>query len=201
MLLVTTGHPDMHRYRHPNLGRLVQPRHYSSIERTAAEGIPWAADNDAFHQFKRDPFLRMLDRLAGLPGCLFVAAPDVNPDAKRTAELFEEWEPVIHAHGLPVALVAQNGQQEPLWHRFEALFIGGDNQFKLGHDGERWLREAKERGKWTHVGRVNTLRRIAYARTIGADSVDGSQWARWKRVHLRNGLAAVSAPPQQRLAA
>lgn len=33
-LLVTTGHPDMARFAHPALGRLIQPRHTSSIELT-----------------------------------------------------------------------------------------------------------------------------------------------------------------------
>jgi hypothetical protein len=45
-LLVTTAHPSLVTHTldgdvHPNLGRLIQPRHTSSIERTAAEGIPW----------------------------------------------------------------------------------------------------------------------------------------------------------------
>lgn len=200
LLLVTTGHPDMHRYRHPHLGRLVQPRHYSSVEKTAAEGIPWAADNDAFGNFDEAAFVRMLDRLAGLTGCLFVTAPDAVADAVATAALFDEWEPRIRACGLPVALAAQNGQAEPPWDRVDALFIGGDDHFKLGPDGEHWLMEARRRGKWVHVGRVNTPRRIAYFRMLGADSVDGTQWCRWKRVHLRSGLAMVSAPPQARLA-
>jgi hypothetical protein len=188
----------MHRYAHPNLGRLVQPRHYSSIEKTAHEGIPWAADNDAFNQFDPVAFTRMLDRLAGLPGCLFVAAPDVVGDAQATAERFVEWEPQIHERGLPVALVAQNGQQQPPWDRIDALFVGGDNEFKLGPDGERWAREAQARGKWVHMGRVNTDGRMAYAATLGADSVDGSKWARWKNVYLRDGLKSVAAPPQLR---
>lgn len=201
LLLVTTGHPDMVRYAHPNLGRLVQPRHYSSIARTAAEGIPWAADNDAFKNFDAPAFDRMLDRIAGLAGCRFVCAPDVVEDAAATGVLFDEWEPRIREYGLPVALVAQNGQTEPPWDRFDALFIGGDDAFKLGPDGEHWLREAKARGKWTHIGRVNTPRRVAYARMLGADSVDGTQWARWKSIYLRAGLAMWAAPPQQRLAA
>ncbi len=199
LLLVTTGHPDMHRYAHPNLGRLVQPRHYSSVEATAIEGIPWAADNDAFGNFDESAFSRMLERLAGLPGCLFVAAPDVVANAEATAERFDRWEPVIHAHGLPVALVAQDGQQEPFWDRFEAFFIGGGDQFKLGPDGEHWLGQARARGKWTHVGRVNSLRRIRWARTIGADSIDGSGWSRFKGIYLRGALTAVSMPAESRL--
>jgi hypothetical protein len=189
----------MRRYAHPNLGRLVQPRHYSSIERTAADGIPWAADNDGFVGFKREPFLRMLDRLAGLAGCLFVAAPDVYADAERTREMFAEWQPIIRAAGLPVALVAQNGQTEPSWDLLDALFIGGDDTFKLGPEGEHWASEARARGKWLHIGRVNTEPRIRYAATLHADSVDGSKWARWKSIWLRGGLTAVAAPRQPRL--
>lgn len=200
ILLVTTGHPDMGRYRHAHLGRLVQPRHYSSIRQTAAGGIPWAADNDAFNTFDAPAFVRMLDRLEGLPGCLFVAAPDVVGDATATAALFDVWEPRIRARGLPVALVAQDGQTAPSWDRLDALFIGGGDRFKLGPEGEHWLTEARHRGKWTHVGRVNSSRRIAYAATIGADSIDGTQWTRYKAIYLRGGLAAVSAPAQARLA-
>ena len=199
ILLVTTGHPDMERYSHPNLGRLVQPRHYSSIETTAKAGIPWAADNDGFKGFKGEPFRRMVDRLAGLPGCLFVCAPDVYCDAERTGEMFDEWESTIRAHQLPVALVAQNGQTTIPWDRIDALFIGGDDAFKLGPDGERWAREARARAKWLHVGRVNGMRRLRYCGTLEADSVDGSSWARWKSIWLRGGLAGVAQPRQPRL--
>ena len=34
--------------------------------------------------------------------------------------------------------------------------------------------EAKERGKWAHMGRVNSMRRYDYARGIGCDSADGT---------------------------
>jgi hypothetical protein len=179
-LLVTTGHPDMARYAHPNLGRLVQPRHYSSIEQTAHAGIPWAADNDAFKAFDAEAFERMLHRLRGLPGCLFVAAPDVVGDAEQTDRLFGEWRSGMV--GLPIA-----------------LFIGGDDTFKLGPDGERMAAAARDRGKWLHVGRVNGMRRLRYCATIGADSVDGSSWARWKATWLRDGLAGVGQPRQPRL--
>lgn len=199
ILLVTTGHPDMARYAHPNLGRLVQPRHYSSIEATAHAGIPWAADNDAFGNFEPEPFAKMCERLRGLPGCLFVTAPDVLGDARRTLELFDEWQPRLSP--LPLALVAQNGlhPRDVPWDRIDALFVGGDDTFKLGPAGERVSKVALDRGKWLHVGRVNTLKRIRYCATLGADSVDGSQWARWKSIWLNHGLAAVSAPRQPQL--
>ena len=199
MLLVTTGHPDMERYAHPNLGRLVQPRHYSSVEKTAAAGIPWAADNDAFHAFNADAFERMLARLRGLPGCLFVAAPDIVGDAGATERLFHEWLPRLH--GLPVALVAQNGltPADVPWDDIAAVFIGGDDAFKLGPAGELVAAAAREHGKWVHVGRVNGMRRLQYCATLRADSVDGSSWARWKATWLRDGLTGVAHPRQPRL--
>lgn len=199
ILLVTTGHPDMARYAHPNLGRLVQPRHYSSIKQTAHADIPWAADNDAFHSFDAEAFERMLHRLRGLPGCLFVAAPDVVGDAGQTERLFRDWRPRLG--DLPVALVAQNGATpaDVPWGEIDALFIGGDDVFKLGPDGERMAVAAHERGKWLHVGRVNGMRRLRYCATIHADSVDGSSWARWKATWLRDGLTGVAHPRQPRL--
>jgi hypothetical protein len=95
LLLVTTAHPSIYDHcvspgvLHPNLGRLVQPRHYSSIERTAAAGIPRAAHNDCFQGLDELRFRRMLDRITGLPGCLFMTCPDVVADASATALLFE----------------------------------------------------------------------------------------------------------------
>jgi hypothetical protein len=199
ILLVTTGHPDMERYAHPNLGRLVQPRHYSSIEQTAASGIPWAADNDAFHKFDAEAFRRMVDRLRGLDGCLFIAAPDVVGDAAATLERYHEWRPELD--GLPRALVAQDGIAPDLvpWDDIAAAFIGGSTEFKLGPDGERIARAAREHGKWLHIGRVNTMRRLRYCATLRADSVDGSSWARWKAIWLRGALTATAQPRQARL--
>jgi hypothetical protein len=198
-LLVTTGHPDMERYAHPNLGRLVQPRHYSSIERTAYAGIPWAADNDGFNRVDEDAFRVMLGRLRGLPGCLFVTAPDVYCDAPATLANFVRWRSELD--GFPVALVAQNGMRptDVPWDEIDALFVGGDNAFKLGPDGERLARVARERGKWLHIGRVNGMRRLRYCATLRANSVDGSSWARWKAIYLAGALTAVAQPRQPRL--
>jgi hypothetical protein len=189
----------MERYAHPNLGRLVQPRCYGSVEKTAAAGIPWAADNDAFHNFDPEAYERMLVRLQGLPGCLFVTIPDSVGDADRTAELYDQWRPRMG--DVPVALVAQNGLMPGRvpWDEIDALFIGGDDTFKLGPDGERLAHAARDHGKWLHVGRVNGMRRLRYCATLHADSVDGSSWARWKAIWLAGGLIAVAQPRQPRL--
>lgn len=138
----------------------------------------------------------MLERLRGLAGCLFVVAPDVVADAESTGRLFREWRDQLA--GVPVAFVAQDGQRARSvpWDQFAALFIGGTTSYKLGPAAAELAADARARGKWVHMGRVNSYRRIAYARSIGCDSIDGGKWAIWRRRHLQNGLAAVSAGPQ-----
>ena len=48
LLLITSAHPTLQPRRTPSLGRLVQPRHFSSVEQTIRSGMPWASDNDCF---------------------------------------------------------------------------------------------------------------------------------------------------------
>jgi len=48
LLLATQAEPQMVEHAHPNLGRLVQPRHYNALPATIARGVPWAADNDCY---------------------------------------------------------------------------------------------------------------------------------------------------------
>lgn len=80
--------------------------------------------------------------------------------------------------GLPGAFVGQDGLTlelaEPLWDRFDVFFIGGSTEWKLGPVARELAAEAKARGKHVHMGRVNSGKRVAYARLIGCDSVDGT---------------------------
>lgn len=191
----------MERYAHPNLGRLIQPRHTSSIEKTAASGIPWAADNDCFQGLDADAYERMLHRISGLNGCLFVTVPDVVADHAATAALWNEWAPIVKRHKLPRALVLQDGitTHDVPWRDVDAVFVGGSTEWKLGSDAARIVSTANARDKWTHMGRVNTERRIRYAKSIGIKSIDGTKWARFKRAHMRDGLRLVSSATQLNL--
>jgi hypothetical protein len=202
LLLATQAEPQMRQFAHPNLGRLVQPRHHPTVDATAARGVPWAADNDCFQRFDPRGYSSMLDRLRGIEGCLFVTVPDVVGDAHQTARQFERWWTAPRRRGFPVALVAQDGLEcltswlPSVWPRIDAIFIGGTTTWKLGPSARNLVAEAKRRGLWIHMGRVNSARRIAYAREIGCDSVDGSKWVRWRDAYLPEGLGLVSAPPQ-----
>lgn len=200
IILVTTAHPTLHQHPgpdgeavHPRLGRLLQPRHLSSVELTAEAGIPWAADNDCFQGLDESAYRRMLDRLEGLPGCLFVTVPDVVGDAATTLEQFDEWAPELEARGFPLGLVAQDGMTledlELRAGRIAALFIGGSTEWKEGPEAADLARAAKRAGLWVHWGRVNTRRRFDLIVATGAaDSFDGSKWARFRKTYLPGAL-------------
>jgi hypothetical protein len=206
LLLATQAEPQMIEHAHPNLGRLIQPRHYNALPATIERGVPWAADNDCYQGLDPRAYYAMLDRLHHVGGpCLFVTVPDVVGDAHETARQFERWWTGPARRGLPPALVAQDGLEhmgrwlDMAWPRIDALFIGGSTGWKLGPAARALAREAKRRGLWVHMGRVNSIKRIAYAAEIGCDSIDGTGWMRWRNIRLPEGLLAVSAPPQQTL--
>lgn len=209
LLLMTKAHPTMLRLKHPNLGRLAVPRDHARMDETAAAGILWAADNSAFSDFDAEAFLTMLDHLNGVPGGLFVVAPDTVGDAGATIEMFERWAPEIRARSLPVALAAQNGLERlPVpWDDLDALFVGGVPEpgqradWKLSPAAVDLVTQANTRGKWTHMGRVNSGRRLEYAKAIGCRSIDGSKFSRFTDTWLPGGLAAAGAPAQLRLEA
>lgn len=85
------------------------------------------------------------------------------------------------------------------WGRIDCLFIGGSTEYKLGSHAEALVREAKNRGLWVHMGRVNSQSRFAYARAIGCDSVDGSSFSRWRDRWLPEALKWHRAHLQLRL--
>jgi len=199
ILLVTHGHPTMVRHRSPHLGRLVQPRHYSAIEQTAAAGIPWAADNDCFQRLDEPAWLDMLDRLAGLPGCLFAVVPDVVGDPDANDDRWIAYAGEVARRGLPPAYALQDGcRGYP--DDAAAVFIGGSTEYKLSRAAAELVACAHRDGRWTHMGRVNGARRMRYAASLGTiESVDGSSWARWEGTWLRAGVTMAGAPAQMRM--
>lgn len=158
------------------LGHLLTPANRNAPSSLLATGLPWAADNGCFGGLDGPAFRRMLSRIAGLPRCLFVVVPDAVGDARATLSLFGEWAEEVAAAGQPLALVGQDGAEDldiP-WGRFDAWFIGGSTGWKLSAASADLSAEAARRGKWLHMGRVNSLRRMRIAHSFGCDSIDGS---------------------------
>ena len=262
LLLATQALPQTREYAHPNLGRLLTPRHFSRIADTLAEGWPVACDNDCFNASCRSgrdrkavaklipvptllarwhkayPFMWELpteriapdgtvlerswlqpppDELPAIPkNLLWVAVPDVvncacgaeapcrkeqlGPrcapigDAQATLERFLLWQGWI-SH-LPLAFVLQDGSEQPgmvPWDAgLHAVFVGGSDEFKLGPAAAGLVHEARRRGLYAHMGRVNSEKRIQYAKSIGCTSIDGTGWTMWRRANLPHGLHAVA---------
>lgn len=174
-------------------------------DRAPAAG-PWAADNGRFNKpsaYTDEKYLRFLARHAwAADRCLFATAPDVMGDAAATLDLSWPLFRVVRDAGYPVALVAQDGLEDLAvpWAAFDALFIGGTTAWKMSQGAEALCREAKRRGKWVHMGRVNSYRRLRIADDFGCDSADGTclkyaptenegRILRWlEKLHRQTGL-------------
>lgn len=163
---MTTGLIDM--IATPAQGQAIPP------------GSSWCADNGCFGKgYPGDEqWFAWLSSYTPeeIARCRFAVAPDVVGEAQATLDRSTPWLAKVRALGYPVALVAQNGLEgmEVPWDDFDVLFIGGDTAWKLGPAARQLVREAKAHGKWVHMGRVNSERRMRYATAIGCDSADGT---------------------------
>lgn len=136
--------------------------------------------------------------------CRFAVAPDVVADHTATLERSWPMLRRIRALGLPVALCAQNGAtaDDMPWDYLDVVFLAGIvectacgwvppiealadvdrcwrclgemREWKEGPAAAAVAAEGRRRGKWVHMGRVNSLRRLRLADLIGCDSADGT---------------------------
>jgi hypothetical protein len=125
------------------------------------------------------------DRFANVKGEFFPVGDHV-----ATAELAKKWIGPMKALGFKVAFVIQDGctSDEVPWDDIDAIFIGGSDDWKIGPFGialdgtpkgevpcAPLVKEAKRRGKWVHMGRVNSRKRLRMAALfLGCDSADGT---------------------------
>lgn len=156
------------------LGQLRQP----NCGHTVVPGTRWAADNGAFSQTRTFDPDRWFRWLIGQPteGCIFAVVPDVVGDHSATLALWQHWAPVVRdLLGHRPAFVLQDGcGPDDMPDDTDCVFIGGSTDYKLGPIARSCVAEAKRRGWWVHMGRVNSLRRVRIAADWGCDSVDGT---------------------------
>lgn len=193
LVLVHKAHATLLPWAGPHVGRLLSPRHFARAHESAAV-FPTAADNDCFQRLDAPAFRSMLAALVGAP-LLFIAVPDVVADARATLRRFARWRDRVAQVG-PVALCAQDGLVEPPWDELDALFIGGSSQWKCSAAAYVLVREARERGVWVHMGRVNTGQRMRLAKSWGVDSIDGTSVSRFTTRRLPERLVEAAAPRQ-----
>ncbi len=146
--------------------------------------VKYGLDNGAFTLFKTRTFTRMAEAAVDDSRCLWIAIPDYPYCAYSTIGLFRHWKHVIKRKR---AFVLQNDIDRYAslipWDEIVAVFVGGDDDFKESAAAVELAKEARDRGKWVHVGRVNTVRRLDFWEPY-ADSIDGSGIARFD--HMRD---------------
>lgn len=148
-------------------------------------GVVYAADNAAFSGFDAGKFVLMLHRLSCMVNKpLWVSAPDVLCDAAATASQWLMWRARIECYGLRPAYVLQDGQERFAIPWSPAYFVGGSTSFKLSRTAAMMVRSLKRDGAMIHMGRVNTLDRVRYARDIGCDTIDGTAYSRWGDIFI-----------------
>ncbi len=167
----------------PDIGIMLGYREGSlSHGKRHLEKCLWAADNGCFTNPVIDvsKYLEWLKNLSDFSEtCLFAVAPDVVANAKKTWERSRDVLPEIRALGFAAAFVAQDGIEDQTihWEAFDTLLIGGSTEWKLSTNVLWLCREARKQGKWVHMGRVNSFRRLLLARFNGCNSTDGTQLA------------------------
>lgn len=171
--------------------QLLTPLTRFNLQRPNAR---FAIDNGAFSRFNAKGFLSLLEReRERRQNCRFVAVPDVVGSARRTAECFDHWFPLLS--GWPLAFVCQDGQEDlPIPFEFiDALFIGGSTEWKLSTHAAQCVKAAQVMGKWVHIGRINTVSRFEAFEDLRADSCDGSGLAMYS--YMRERIAHRKAQP------
>ena len=158
-----------------NIGMLCQPNYQVPPQ----DDVVWAADTGIFGKM---PFSleRYMERLKtwsyAVDRCVFATAPDVVGDWNATLARSMPVIPRVRSLGYPVAIVLQDGAtiETVPWSSVDAVFTGGSTQWNLSEEAYRIASEAKMKGLWAPMGRVNSLRRLKAATISGYDSADGT---------------------------
>lgn len=189
------------------LGVLAQPG--NALHRTGPSFSAWGIDNGGFGMALRGQawtpqlvdtylaYLAKVQREVDTSSTLFATAPDVLHvvDGQLIGDATATWEQSlptfdrIRAAGFKAALVAQDGLEtfdHPTfdWDAFDVLFLGGSTEWKTGAGAAHVTQLAKARGKWVHMGRVNSYKRLRIAQLMGCDSADGTFIGFGPRVNL-----------------
>lgn len=167
----------------------------------------FAADNGCFAQadkYSDDGFIAWLGTLEK-EHCLFASAPDVVGNAELTRERSLPMLSRIRKCGFKAAYIIQDGEKirSIPWDHLDAIFIGGSTEYKLSVEAAEIAKKAKKLNKWLHMGRVNSFKRIRYAKAIGCDSVDGTFLAfgpEKNEIRLRHWLKSLQHQPMLELA-
>jgi hypothetical protein len=149
------------------------------------EGFRYALDNGAWHAFVHKlpfdeaAFLEAFDKLGASAD--FVVLPDIVAGGERSLAYSMSWHNRLD-RSCPQLLAVQDGLSAESINGLVGpalgIFVGGTDEFKE-RSLPTWAAIARDRQAYLHVGRVNSVRRIALCASVGADSFDGSSASRY----------------------
>ncbi|HET6915755.1 MAG TPA: hypothetical protein VFH56_06650 [Acidimicrobiales bacterium] len=194
------GNPSSERVRNAMSAGLIDFIATPAQGNALIPGVTWCADNGVFGKGwpGTERWWAWLARNAvHADHCAFAVAPDVVGNWDATLSRSLPWLGRIRCLGYPVALAVQDGATPATvpWDRIDVLFIGGSTHWKLGPEARELVGEAKRRGLWVHMGRVNSGKRYRYAEFIGCDSVDGTTLALFADATLPDVLGWLRHAP------
>ena len=167
-------------------------------------------DNGAFVYWKRGEsfdgsrFLRGLERVLKSfypqrPD--FVVIPDLVAQGEESLEFSLSWYRVLERDypELPLAFVVQDGMDAGrvagilrTLPNVRVLFVGGTIPWKV-QTTPVWKRVARELKLAIHIGRVGTVRRLRWVKSVGVDSIDSSL-PLFSKQKLRSFLKVLREP-------
>jgi hypothetical protein len=155
--------------REGTIGFIAQP----DIGNVVPKGVTWAADNGCFNPrfFTVERWKAWLDRQSRT--ALWATVPDVILKHEATMERWEKYVGIVKELGFNAAFCAQDGCTEPPSDA-DCVFLGGTTEWKISADALSLIRKAQDKGMMTHMGRVNSFKRLRIAHSWGCDTVDGT---------------------------
>ena len=156
----------------------------SNIKTSLELGFRHAIDNGAWGAFRRgdawdgEGFVKLMKQHGKTAD--FIVVPDIVEGGLKSLDRSMAWLGACLQYGAKDVLIPVQDGMAP-WdlkpileiNNRIGLFVGGSTEFKLA-SLPWWGRLARRYGRWLHVGRVNSVRRINLCLSSGADSFDGT---------------------------
>lgn len=148
------------------------------------EGFRYALDNGAWtaHQLGEPFDVAAFERAVDLMGygADFIVLPDIVAGGMDSLKLSLSWMDRLREFRTLIPVQDGMSPRDVGDHvsTTRGIFVGGSTEWKLS-TMEMWGRCAAEWRCWLHVGRVNSVKRVALCASAGATSFDGSSVTRY----------------------
>ncbi len=163
--------------------------HVANDWRYPEPGLDWILDNGAFSYWKNNLSFdekRFEESLikTELKGIMpdFIIVPDLVAQGYLSLDFSLKWLNRIPAN-YNCFLAVQDGMEisviDDIINLFDGIFVGGSLEWKLKSSSE-WIKLAHNHKKPCHIGRIGTFKRLVWAKSIGADSIDSSTFVQAK---------------------